>query len=91
MHIMEPNMIKRMQYWASESMVSICNMVESAIFAQSLGTSEAELQFDSKILRTRILPAVFNPRSTTLHDAWHMRGSSPGKVESMKTEKSCKF
>lgn len=34
------------------------SMVESAIFAQGLWTSDAELQFDLKILRARLFPCL---------------------------------
>lgn len=44
--------------WDCDSMVSINNMVESAIFAQGLWTSDAELQFDLKILRARLFPCL---------------------------------
>ena len=60
-------------------MVNIYNMAESAVFcpgAWELLLSDAELQFDLNIVGAHLLPADFNLRTTTLHYACHIEGSS---------------
>lgn len=54
-------------------------MVDSAVFAQGPGTSEAALQFDLKILRARLLNYAHHATSRLNAGGWKCHVSSKSR------------
>lgn len=89
MHIREQRVIRRIQLGEIQTawLISITWLnLQFLSRAWELVPSDAELQFDLNILRARLIPADFNLRNTTPHNAWQIGGSDLGKVESTQTE-----